>query len=238
MIDYSLKYQAYLVNGFNGYDGNAHLSGKNGLRKGRQKGAESFISSPNITGKVEYYAFRGLNVGLSGYFGKTQSTLYDGINKKDQAALRRADSSVVGISMLGADARYSIKGIQLRMQYYYASVKNSRQYNYFTASEGVPNDLGSSMTGYYLELGYNIFKRYHTIHSELVPFIRYETFNTHHSIENNFVNNKAYNNKIITIGFGWRMAKGAVLKSDVQFYKSKAVSNYSKIFNAGIGVMF
>ncbi len=35
----NLKYQAYLVNGFNGYDGTAKLNGNGGLRSGRQKGA-------------------------------------------------------------------------------------------------------------------------------------------------------------------------------------------------------
>ena len=54
ILNASLKYQLYMVNGFNSFDGEAKLSGANGLRKGRQKGAESFISSPNFTGKIEY----------------------------------------------------------------------------------------------------------------------------------------------------------------------------------------
>jgi hypothetical protein len=45
----SLRYQVYLVNGFNGYDGTANLKGSNGLRSGRQKGAESYMSSPNFS---------------------------------------------------------------------------------------------------------------------------------------------------------------------------------------------
>ena len=49
----SLKYQAYVLNGFNGYDGAAKVNGKDGFRKGRQKGAESYISSPNLAGKIE-----------------------------------------------------------------------------------------------------------------------------------------------------------------------------------------
>jgi len=115
----SLKYQAYLVNGFNGYDATARLNGANGLRGGRQRGASSYISAPNFTAKVEYYGIRGLNVGVSGYLGDTQSRLYNGIAKDDDAALARADSSVVGIAMFGADARYTLKGLQLRGQVYY-----------------------------------------------------------------------------------------------------------------------
>jgi hypothetical protein len=64
------------MNGFNGFDGQARIGGASGLRGGRQKGAGSYISSPNFSGKVEYFGFRGLNLGLSGYIGDTQSTLF------------------------------------------------------------------------------------------------------------------------------------------------------------------
>ncbi len=95
-----IRYQVYLMNGFSSYNGSGNLDGKNGLRKGRQKGAESFISAPNFTGKIEFYGVRGLNLGVSGYFGNTQSTIYNGIDKNDSEAIMKADSSVTGISML------------------------------------------------------------------------------------------------------------------------------------------
>ncbi|MDP2889325.1 MAG: hypothetical protein Q8P34_10245, partial [Bacteroidota bacterium] len=128
----NLKYQAYLVNGFNGYDGAAKLNGNNGLRSGRQKGASSYISAPNFSAKVEYYGIRGLNIGLSGYLGDTQSKLYNGIAKDNEAALAKADSSVVGVSMIGVDARYTLKGLQLRGQLYRVGLSNTDQYNQFT----------------------------------------------------------------------------------------------------------
>lgn len=228
-----LKYQAYLLNGFNGYDGAGKFSGKNGLRKGRQKGAESFISSPNISAKAEYYGIRGLSVGFSGYVGKSQSVLYDGLDKSDNAAIASADSSVIGMNMIGLDARYSISGLQIKGQLYFNKLSNTDQYNEFTG-----NDLGSSMIGYYAEVGYNVFKTSSTIESQLIPFLRYEHYNTQQSMASGFVANDAYNVNMITTGIGWKMAKGAVLKADMQFVKSAADTEYSKIFNAGIGVMF
>jgi len=228
----SIKYQAYVMNGFNGYDGSAHLSGKYGLRKGRQKGAESYISSPNFSGKVEYYGIRGLNIGLSGYFGKTQSTLYDGVDKNDEASIAIADSSVVGVSMLGLDARYNLKGLQLRGQFYYSSLSNSEQYNAFTADgAGKLNDLGSSMIGYYAEVGYNVLRSLKT-EKQLVPFVRYEFLNTHNSVESNINKNVGYEKSAITTGFTLALTKGAVAKADMQFVK------YAKTLNLGVGVMF
>lgn len=232
----SLKYQVYVMNGFNGYDGSAKLNGKNGLRSGRQKGAESYMSSPNFTGKVEYYGIRGLNIGLSGYFGKTQSTLYDGVEKNDDAAVAMADSSVVGVSMVGLDARYNLSGLRLRGQLFYSSLSNSVQYNTFTA-DGELNDLGSSMVGYYAEVGYNVLRPVDT-KMQLVPFVRYEFLNTHNSVESNITKNLAYEKTAITTGLTLALTKGAVVKADVQFVKDAATNKYAQTFNAGVGVMF
>jgi hypothetical protein len=234
----SMKYQLYLVNGFNGYDSEARLNGESGFRNGRQKGAESYISTPNITGKIEYYGIRGLNAGLSGYFGKTQSRLLDGIDKDDKAAMTRADSSVVGIGMLGLDARYQTGGLHLRGQLYYTAVSNTTQYNEFTALNETPNDLGSGLVGYYIEAGYDLLNFKTDSKAELVVFARYENYNTHFSTTNGLPNNKAYDNEIITSGITLKLAKGAVMKSDIQFLRSAAASDYAIVLNAGVGVMF
>jgi hypothetical protein len=234
----SLKYQAYVVNGFNGYDGTAKLNGKNGLRSGRQKGASSYISSPNFAGKVEYYGIRGLNIGLSGYFGDTQSKLYNGIAKDNNAALAKADSSVVGMSMIGLDARYNVKGLQLRGQLYSVSLSNTNEYNKFTGkNKTTPNDLGSKMTGYYVEAGYNVFRHFEQVKTELVPFVRLEGYDTHAEVESNITRNKSYKNSVVTAGLTLKLAQGAVLKTDMQWVKPDGGTT-TKIFSAGLGVMF
>lgn len=238
IIGASLKYQAYIVNGFNGYNGKGNLNGKNGFRSGRQRGAESFMSSPNFTAKAEYYGIRGLNAGLSGYFGKSQSTLYNGIDKKDEAAIARADSSVVGISMIGLDARYGKGGLQIRGQLYYTKVSNTGEYNKFTAVNKVSNDLGSAMFGYYAEAGYNVLRGVPSANTELIPFVRFENYNTHQATVSPLAKTDAYNNNIVTTGLTCKLSQGAVIKADVQFVKPKSASGYSKVFNAGIGVMF
>ena len=233
----SLKYQAYVMNGFNGYDGSAKLSGAKGMRSGRQKGAESYMSAPNFAGKVEYFGIRGLNLGVSTYLGKTQSKLYNGIDKNDDAAVAMADSSVVGISMLGLDARYSVKGLQLRGQLYYASLSNTDEYNALTAKDGSMNDVGSAMIGYYAEAAYNVFRTVDT-EMQLTPFVRYEFLNTHSSVENNIAKNASYEKTAITTGLTLALTKGAVVKTDIQFVKNAATDTYAKTFSAGIGVMF
>ncbi len=225
--DISLKYQLYVVNGFNGYDGNAKFSGSKGLRSGRQKGAESFMSYPNITGRIDYYAVSGLNIGLSGYFGKSQSTLYDG-----KTPISIADSSVVGMSMLNFDFRYNVKGLQLRGQYNYTKLSNTKEYNEFGNT-----NLASAMSGYYIELGYNLFRPLN-MNTELIPFVRYENYNTQIETEMPEIKDKANNRTEITTGIGWKLDKGAVLKADIQFFSNEATDGWNKQFNLGIGIWF
>ncbi len=234
----SLRYQAYIMNGFNGYDGSLKLDGKNGLRKGRQKGAESYISSPNFAGKVEYFGARGLNLGLSGYFGKSQSMAYNGLDKNDKAAVESADSTTIGIAMVGVDARYSIGGLELRGQYYYSALSNTDKYNAYGSASGELNDLGSSLMGYYLEAGYNVLRNVNSVKTALIPFIRYEGYDTHNTVHSSIEKNDAFNKTAITTGLSWRITQGAIVKADMQFIKSKADSKYAQVFNAGFGIMF
>lgn len=228
VIDASLRYQAYIMNGFKSYDEGATLSGSNGFRKGRQKGLESFITYPNVAGKVEYYGIRGLNIGLSGYAGKTSSSLYD----KDVPQATK-DSSVVGLTMIGLDARYNLKGWQFRGQFYYSDVANTQEYNQFTS-----NDLGSSMYGYYIEAGYNVFQGCEKVTSELIPFIRYSQYDKHASTMPGLAKNTAYKASIITSGIGWKITPGSILKTDVQFIKTGDSDKYLATLNAGVGIMF
>ena len=230
----SLKYQAYMLNGPSSYDGSKGLfSGTGGIRSGRQKAANSYINSPNFSAKVEYFGIRGLNIGVSGYVGNSQSKLYDNIDKINTALIAQADSSVVGISMLGVDARYNLKGLELRGQLYYNSFSNTDQYNDFVAS-----DLGKTMFGYYVEAGYNLLRYVRKTKMELVPFVRYQDYNMQLSVNSNqAINNKAIGS-VITTGLTLKLTKGAVLKADVDFAKTKATTKAITTFNAGFGFAF
>ena len=238
ILPYSLKYQLYMVNGFKSYDGGGLVNGKNGFRSGRQRGAKSTISSPNFSGRIDYYGVRGLILGLSGSYGKTQSTLYNGIKRNDDAAIAHADSSVVGLTMLGADFRYSNSGFDIKGQFYYSSISNANEYNRFTARNGVANDLGKAMLGYYAELGYNVLHQLAITNYSLIPFIRYEGYNTHFAVAEGTTRNAGYNVNAITTGLTLKLAKGAAVKVDMQFVKAESESKFNRFFNAGIGFEF
>jgi len=228
-----IKYQVYLLNGFNGYDGSANLNGKKGLRGGRQKGAESYINSPNLSAKFNYSGFPGLSLGLSGYLGDTQSTLYDGLSKDDEVAEEVADSSVVQLAMVGLDYRYQSGGFHTRGQWVYGSLGNAEAYNTFTGS-----DLGSALMGYYLEAGYNMLHHTTSTDLELIPFVRYEKYDTHQKVDGSIAENAAYNRQEITAGLTFKVARGAAFKIDYQWLGNEALNTPDRMLNIGVGVWF
>lgn len=232
IMDISLKYELYVMNGFNGYNGGGKLRGVDGLRKGRQKGAVSFMSSPTFAGRVSYYGLPGIQIGFSNYTGKTQSSMFDGLNKDVAADVTAADSSRVGVSMHGLDVRYSQKGIRAKAQMYITTIKNSVSYNEFTGS-----DLGSQMFGYYVELGYNVLNRTDSDY-QLIPFVRYESYDTHKKTDGDLSRNASFNRSEITCGIGWYLSKGAVLKADLQFLGNESKTGFDKRVNFGVGVWF
>lgn len=216
----SLKYQAYIFNGFKSFaDGSGVLRGSDGLRKGRQKGAESVVNSPNFSTKLDYYGIRGLRLGLSGYFGKTQTD--DSLE----------EASTVGVSMIGFDARYKYNNLELRGQYITTSLSDTDEYNTLTGQ-----DLGSKMNGLYGEIAYSFDLKGV---EKLTPFLRYEKHNTHAETEGSLVANKAYDRDEIIFGLNYKIANGAAFKVDYQLMNNAVSgSDTSKQFNAGIAVWF
>jgi len=232
--DLSLKYQLYILNGFNGYNGSGKFRGTDGFRTGRQKGAESFMSNPNLSTKIDYYGIMGLKLGLAVYYGKSQSSLYHGLDMDDIGAVKKADSSIVGITMLGLDVRYQNKGFEARAQYILTSASNTLQYNAFTGK-----DLGSKMMGYYFEAGYNVLRFLKDTRNKMTVFARYENYNTHAQVDAGIAKIDAYNRTDITVGLGFKVADGAVFKADYQLFKNAdtSVDGINQI-NLGMGIWF
>ena len=110
-IEHSANYQVMIVNGFNGYNKGGVFSGNKGLRSGRQKGANSYITSPDFACRVTYYGHPGLNLGFSAYVGESETMEYNGLDLADENAVVSADSTMIGIQMIGVDARYTRKDI-------------------------------------------------------------------------------------------------------------------------------
>ena len=228
----SLKYQAYAVNSFLGYDGGANVSGKNGLRSARQGGHKSVFRTPSFVGKVSYYGVKGLLVEASAYVGQTESSLNNGLDLSDNNSVSVADSTILGVSMMGLNFTYNIKKLQLRGVANYTTLSNTQQYNTFTSS-----NVANVIFGYYGELAYE-FDLKKDDYLKLIPFVRYENYNTHHGVDVSLTKNDAYNREEITIGAGLKLAPGVIIKSDFQLVGNASQNDFTNVLNIGFGYWF
>jgi phosphate-selective porin len=145
----------------------------------------------------------------------------------------QADSSGVSIRMFGLDASYKHKALQIRTQAIYAFNKNSEEYNQFGST-----DLGKEIFGYYLEASYNLFSTMKTS-TQLIPFIRYENFDTQFSVDAGISKNPESHRKVWIGGINFYPTNGLVLKADYQWIKTDLSAQEAKrAFNLGIGYMF
>ncbi len=227
----SIKYQIFAVNGFKGYDGTAKFTGSTGIRGGRQKASNAIVRTPSFTGKVVYYGIKGLKLGVSGYYGKTESTLYNGINRDNLVAVAEADSSSVGIAMASFNIDYQWKNIGFRGEGILSSLSNTDQYNEFTGM-----DLGKEIMGYYGEVYYSISLK--KGYPKFIPFVRYENYNTHFKVSNNTARQTKYNREVLTSGLGFQLTPGTIFKADFQWLKTEAQLRPTNMFNIGFGFWF
>jgi hypothetical protein len=217
----SLRYQAYVFNGFASVNGTKVLGGSNGLRNGRQKGIQSTINSPNFAAKLDYYGLLGLRLGLSGYFGRTQAE--DDVDD--------IDGSDVGISMVGLDARYAYQRFTARGQFIHANLTDTEAYNALYSS-----NLGSALQGWYLEAAYNLLPM--TKEQQLFAFARYEDYDTHASVDGSLIKNASYDRNEWTMGLSYKVAPGAVIKADYQIKDNATSTERPNQLNFGIGVWY
>ncbi|MFT5724763.1 MAG: hypothetical protein ACI9JN_001885 [Bacteroidia bacterium] len=227
----SLRYQIFAVNGPLGYDGAARLKGKSPIRSARQKGAKAAMRQPDLSAKVNYYGVRGLNIGAAIYMGTTESSLFSNVATDSISQMAKADSSVVGVTMVGLDYRYSKKNFESRGQMIYGAFSNTSAFNQFATS-----DLGSASYGYYLECGYNISKLLR-MKQKFVPFVRYSNYNTHFETTSETTENPTFEKTIVTTGLTFYLDKSFVAKADYQ-YSLDGNDKTSNQFNLGLGFWF
>ncbi len=219
----NLRYQAYIFNGFTSLNGTKTLGGSNGLRNGRQKGAESTINTPNLSAKVDFYGIQGLRLGLSGYFGRTQA----------EDAVDATVGADVGISMFGLDARYINKRFSARGQYIQALITDAEDYNNVNNAS-----LGSELKGWYTEVAYNLLPLSKA--QKLDAFVRYEMYDTHAATQDAGISrNLGFNRNDWTAGLSYHVAPGAVVKADYQIFDNAEIGNEAiGQLNIGFGVWF
>jgi hypothetical protein len=214
------RYRAYVMAPL---DASA-FTAEDGLRDGRQKGAEANAGRPAFTGRAEYLGVRGLTAGASVWTG------HSGF-----AFRPRFD---VPVTLVEADARYSRDRLELRGQFSHITIDNADLLNdALFRQSGVSPNVAETLHGGYLEAGYRFFS--HARYGEVGAFIRYEDVNTQAGMPEGLLPLPAFDRSAWAIGATYWPDPDIALKFDyiVNRNRSSTIAAPNS-FNIGLGWWF
>lgn len=198
-----LRYQLYLVNGFQA----SGFSAAEGLRDGHQEAQLARARDFGGVARLDYEPVLGTNIGLSGYFASSGRTL---------------EGSGVGsvpVGMVEADVRTAVKGFTLRAEVALAFIGDTTALNQRLVSgseeQVAAAPVSSQLRGGYLEVGYDVLPLIDpaTTH-RLTPFIRYDYVDTQARVLSGFPRRTDLPRHSLTAGLVYRPVPAIALKAD------------------------
>lgn len=222
-----LQYRAYITSGLNAEG----FSGAEGIREGRLEGAEASMSSLAISGRLEYL-HDGLRVGGWLYYGGSAFG-NDAIGEGLLGA---------PVTMYGADAQANFGDLYLRGVIAGAGIADAQKINdaYHRDSTGAYEDpVASAIGGGYFEVAYNVAKLISPGTSrQLLPFVRFEKYNTNASMPGSIAANKQNDRTYIVAGLTFKPTYNTAFKLDWTAADDATDEKIPGQFALGVGYNF
>jgi DtxR family transcriptional regulator, Mn-dependent transcriptional regulator len=202
----------------------AEFSADEGIREGRQKGAEANVSSAAVTGRLEYVGVRGLTLGVSGWTGQSGFQFQPLFN--------------VPVSVAEADARVSRRGLELRGQFAQVWIDNAGQLNDLLAlRSGVNPNIARAIRGFSLEGSQRLLSSAPL--GEIGAFVRYENFDTQFRMPSGYVPLREFDRDAWVVGANIWPDPDVAIKLDYSMVRSQSsVLRAPNSFNVGLGWWF
>lgn len=214
-------YRAYIVNGLNG----AKFS-SSGIRSGRQKGGRAKADDLAIVGRLDWTPVEGLLFGGSVYSGDSAQNL----------TTPAGDEFGANTTMTELHAEAKVRGLQLRALWVETSIDDVTELNQALGLTGAKS-VGEEQDGWYAEAGFDLASVVDLGKHALIPYVRYEDYDTQKAVPAGFLNDPKTAVEILTIGFAWKPIPQAVFKFDWQDIDDGAGTGTDQ-FNAAMGYIF
>lgn len=202
----------------------SRFSAEEGIRGGRQKGAETNIGRPAASGRVEYVGRPGLTVGASLWTG--------------QSGFRFRPRFEVPVTLAEADVRFSRDRVELRSQYVHVTIDNAATLNDAELrTTGVNPSIARAMRGFYGEAGYRIVSG--SARGDLGLFVRYENFDTQFRMPSGYQPLREFDRDAWVVGLTYWPDADIAIKADyVALRNQSTVIRAPRSFNLGVGWWF
>ncbi len=212
-----LKYKLYYMSSPDAFD----FTASSGIRNGRQKVANATAEDFALTGRLEYTGVLGLKLGGSFFTGDTA---------QGNAALGDAT-----VTILGADAQYSIRNFDFRGLYATVDVDDADKIKTVTGE-----DVGEKMVGWYVEGAWRFLSRLlPETDQEIALFARYSEYNTQDEVPAGSTASGANDMEVLTLGLDYKPHPMVAIKVDYQDRNNDDPSTEAADqWNVGIGYWF
>ncbi len=214
------RYRAFVTSPLNARE----FTAEEGIRNGRQKGSDTNIGRPAVTGRLEYAGVRGLTLGASFWTGRS------GFEFRPRFE--------VPVAVTEADVRYSRDRLELRGQFAYTTIGNAADLNdALGRAVGVDPNVASALRGFYGEAGYRVISG--ASFGDVGLFARYENFDTQFRMPAGYVPLKALDRDALVVGFTYWPDPDVAVKFDYSALRNRsAVIRAHNSLNIGLGWWF
>jgi hypothetical protein len=214
-----VRYRAYVVAPLNSLE----FTADEGIRGGRQKGAEANVRNVAYTGRVEYLGFRGLTLGASAWTGESSFET------------PRLDTTV---TVGEVDARFRRERLELRGQFAHVRIGDAARLNDSLGRiVGVGPNIAEALRGFYVEGAYRVWNR--GAPRDLVAFTRYENFDTQFRMPEGFEPLKEFDRDAWVTGLTYFPDPDVAVKADYNYLRNQSgLFPNRHLVNVGLGWWF
>jgi hypothetical protein len=225
----SLAWRTYVtttLTSVGGVSGSASGFSASGVRGGRSKGSKSAAEDLALSGRLDWTPRPGVLVGASFYSGNS-----------GQGEMTPGGETIDGqTTILDLHAEYRRRGWQIRGLFVDTEIDDVDLINQFQGFIG-DESVGSSQGGWYGEIGYDLLASKGETRQSLIPYLRYEQFDTQKEVPAGYSRNLAMDQTVTTIGIAWKPIPQVVVKADWNDISNKADSGVDQ-FNIALGFLF
>jgi hypothetical protein len=228
-----LRYQVYAVTGLDPLGFNA-----GGFQDATGGGEQAKAKAWSVAARVEVEPLLGVVLGASVYAGDA--------GKNGDTIFHLRDRSAVSLSLpiagYSLDARLRRGGLECKILFteWHFGGAGALMHAYDANGQPLFTDptqpVPTLMRGAYAEAGYDVLHPARLSH-QLVPFVRFEAYDTQASVPSGFAANTTYDIRELTFGASYRPIREVVLKADYQLRHRQSGAGETAI-SAGIGFMY
>jgi hypothetical protein len=194
-IAQGLGYRAYVVEGLNA----AGFTDADGIRGGRQNGAQALAENMAVTGRIEYDGLPGTIIAADFFTGNAGQGATDSLGEISAAT-----------TVISGHAEFAWKGLEARALVAQTTIDDAGRISVMNGTT-----IGSKLFGWYVSAGYDLIPLFvpGSEHA-LLPYVQYERFNTQKEVDPGFTANPANDRTILTLGLMYKPHPNVAFKTD------------------------